>query len=397
MILQKNRQAAASRFSSRPPFPKARPLIDEIHEMQEAHFRRIENRHPLAALTLYPRIAKRVQAADREHLIAEAQADRREKMAEELRAALFNTLLGTALVAAGQLLTALSSATGALGSAREALYNPSMWLSSFAAGIFFGVSGALYAGGRTGRMQEERALIDQLTGLFTRKHFDKVLGSMLTRGRTQKLSVVMLDMDNFKAVNDTYGFKTGNSVLSELGRLLGSICRPNDVVSRYGGEEFMVLMPRTSATEAAVGAERYRQAIERHFATTPVTRIVGEDTEMMILPKTVSVGVVQYEEWMGGEGERFLQRADDALSVAKGKKRVHGVKHKNLVCMYRDSAYHLGYALPHEQGLFFLRVMEKDGMLVKDGLVRVDLASRGFMDAERRHEELPVQVERRQG
>ena len=108
-------------------------------------------------------------------------------------------------------------------------------------------------------------MTDGLTGLNNRRHFfdlAKVEYERIQRyGRT--LSVVMIDIDRFKDLNDAYGHLTGDAVLREIARRIEGTVRTIDVVARYGGEEFVVLMPETDLAEAVLVAERVRTALPR--------------------------------------------------------------------------------------------------------------------------------------
>ncbi|WP_203842910.1 GGDEF domain-containing protein [Winogradskya humida] len=130
--------------------------------------------------------------------------------------------------------------------------------------------------------QRRTAITDALTGLHTRRYFEEALGAECARAaRTQDpLSLVLLDVDHFKRVNDTYGHSAGDRVLCQVAMRLRSVVRAGDVVARYGGEEFAVLLPRTGPQDAYVVAERLREVIaaavmELGTAAVPVTVSVG--------------------------------------------------------------------------------------------------------------------------
>ena len=100
--------------------------------------------------------------------------------------------------------------------------------------------------------------------MCTRKFFEQAITSELSRAAREKypLSVLMIDIDDFKNVNDRYGHQTGDEVLRNIGKTLTENIRPRDICCRYGGEEFVVLLPDTPADEAELVAERLRMAIE---------------------------------------------------------------------------------------------------------------------------------------
>ncbi len=160
------------------------------------------------------------------------------------------------------------------------------------------------------------AVIDGLTGLYNRRYFDRHLHLMMERAQEQQrdLALLILDIDLFKPVNDKYGHSVGDKVLKEFAsRLLRSV-RGVDLACRYGGEEFVVLMPDTNQQRANTVAERVRSAIA--------------DVEFLIEPGlavniTVSVGVALIDA-DGDTPENLLKRADRALYRAKemGRNRV---------------------------------------------------------------------------
>jgi diguanylate cyclase (GGDEF)-like protein len=153
--------------------------------------------------------------------------------------------------------------------------------------------------------------LDALTGIANRRAFDQRLAYEVARavaGAT--FSVVMIDIDHFKAVNDRFGHPTGDAVLRWLGERLEIAARRGDFVARYGGEEFVAILPDATTTNAAAWAERLRTAIRSD-------RPPGVDR-----PVTASLGVAA---WAAGEtGQAVVDRADRGLYVAKegGRDRV---------------------------------------------------------------------------
>jgi diguanylate cyclase (GGDEF)-like protein len=109
----------------------------------------------------------------------------------------------------------------------------------------------------------KRAMIDGLTGLWNRSYFEQRLTAetALARRTERPLACLMIDVDHFKSVNDRFGHTAGDLVLRTLGQTLTMQCRTEDIVCRYGGEEFVVLIPNTSAATAMVLAERIRAAV----------------------------------------------------------------------------------------------------------------------------------------
>ncbi|KMP10598.1 diguanylate cyclase, partial [Candidatus Nitromaritima sp. SCGC AAA799-A02] len=112
---------------------------------------------------------------------------------------------------------------------------------------------------------ERLSITDGLTGITNRQHMERVLRSELRRSLRYKspLSVVILDLDHFKRVNDTYGHQKGDEILMALSSLLQDVCRANDIAARYGGEEFLLILPETAGEGAFKIAERVREEMGR--------------------------------------------------------------------------------------------------------------------------------------
>jgi diguanylate cyclase (GGDEF)-like protein len=128
----------------------------------------------------------------------------------------------------------------------------------------------------------EQAACDALTGLPNRRSFDSHLHREIdaaARGG-DPLSLILLDIDHFKAVNDTHGHPVGDRVLAEVAAVLGSVCRQSEMIARIGGEEFAWLLPRTSLALARHAAERARHSIDTHDfgAIGPLTISLGITT-----------------------------------------------------------------------------------------------------------------------
>lgn len=148
------------------------------------------------------------------------------------------------------------------------------------------------------------AKIDHLTGLHNRASLDECLVEEISRHQRydEPLSVIIADIDYFKAVNDGYGHDVGDLVLQEVARLLVSHVRKSDFVARFGGEEFMIVCPNTTAKEASIVAENLRNKIANFSFET-----VGH--------KTVSFGVAEYQ--VSQSAKAFFVVADHALYQAK--------------------------------------------------------------------------------
>jgi len=160
------------------------------------------------------------------------------------------------------------------------------------------------------------AVTDELTGLYNRRYFDRHLALMLDKAREQNrdMALMLIDMDFFKSVNDNHGHDIGDAVLREFAERLRRNIRGVDLACRFGGEEFVVLMPDTDYRQAQGVAERVRTAVaERGFETR-------ESRPLMV---TCSVGVALNEQSLDTP-ETILKRADIALYRAKreGRNRV---------------------------------------------------------------------------
>jgi len=155
------------------------------------------------------------------------------------------------------------------------------------------------------------ATIDQLTSLYVRSMFDEMLKQEFEQylRNDQKLSIMMLDIDNFKDFNDTYGHQGGDEALKTIGNVLLNAVRKSDIACRYGGEEMVVIMPHTDMDTALEVAQRIRQKIE-------ATEINGRNL-------TVSIGVSEVNASVKS-ADGLLKMADDALYQAKanGKNQV---------------------------------------------------------------------------
>lgn len=156
----------------------------------------------------------------------------------------------------------------------------------------------------------EMAVTDSLTGLNNRRYLDTHLSEMMTKAksRDKPLSIVMCDIDHFKKVNDTYGHDVGDEVIREFARRIKKNIRNIDLACRYGGEEFVIVMPDTDMALARVVAERIRSEVFMH------PFIVEEGANQ--LPVTVSLGVSCLQT-SADTGDILIKRADNALYEAK--------------------------------------------------------------------------------
>jgi diguanylate cyclase (GGDEF)-like protein len=164
---------------------------------------------------------------------------------------------------------------------------------------------------------QRQAVTDELTGLFNHRRFQEVMTAEVERVRrfNQELGLIMLDIDNFKRVNDTYGHLQGDVVLKEVARVLKESSREIDEPARYGGEEMAVALPQTGLEGAHEFAERVRQRIE----ALHLPLLEGEGT----LRVTASFGVASLPHSAKTDKDALVAAADAALYRAKrsGKNR----------------------------------------------------------------------------
>jgi len=158
---------------------------------------------------------------------------------------------------------------------------------------------------------KKKSRFDGLTKIYNRSTFMELLHDEIKRslGTDYPLSMLFLDIDDFKKINDTYGHSVGDVVLCNLGTLLTKTLRRNDTIARYGGEEFVVIIPHESSDRAFTIGEK-------------VCKRIASYTEEGLPPFTVSVGCTTFQP--GESMESFIKRADAALYDAKanGKNRV---------------------------------------------------------------------------
>jgi diguanylate cyclase (GGDEF)-like protein len=163
------------------------------------------------------------------------------------------------------------------------------------------------------------AHFDTLTGLYNRRYFEERLGLEAQKsffGGTA-LSLVMIDIDHFKRVNDTFGHTGGDRVLREISGLLRTSVRKKDTVARYGGEEFILILPEAGLDESSMIAERIRRLVE----STPF------EVSDARLNLTVSLGISNFPNHRARSKEELVKMADQALYDAKRGGR-------NQLCIY---------------------------------------------------------------
>lgn len=155
----------------------------------------------------------------------------------------------------------------------------------------------------------ELAITDSLTGLFIRRHFDYLLDSEIKRSARYKhsISLLMMDIDNFKSINDTYGHQMGDKILKKISDIIQLTIRKIDMPCRYGGEEFTLILPETNKKNSENISERLRQKISEITIKTKKNENISP---------TISIGIANFPI-DGQEKEELIGYADEALYFAK--------------------------------------------------------------------------------
>lgn len=168
----------------------------------------------------------------------------------------------------------------------------------------------------------EQVRTDALTGLFNFRFFSETIELEMERTRrgTQTLSMILLDIDHFKKFNDQWGHEAGNHALIHASNLIRLAVRKLDYACRFGGEEFIILLPNTDLRQAITVADRLREML----ATTPL--LLHDQSSVTV---TASFGVDQFSSSMSESAEGFIQRVDALLYQAKHKGR-NFVAHPDL-------------------------------------------------------------------
>jgi diguanylate cyclase (GGDEF)-like protein len=175
----------------------------------------------------------------------------------------------------------------------------------------------------TNKELHQLSITDGLTGLLNRKHILELLDKEISRSRRygQPVSILMLDIDHFKNVNDTYGHQTGDAVMRRLADCFYEAVRENDMVGRYGGEEFLILLPDSNAQNGIQTAQRIRKMVRDLEIETS-----GENVTV-----TVSIGVSSYPQY-GQDADAVICAADAALYQAKSNGRNQVVLSETNAC-----------------------------------------------------------------
>ncbi|MFQ5626400.1 MAG: GGDEF domain-containing protein, partial [Methyloligellaceae bacterium] len=158
------------------------------------------------------------------------------------------------------------------------------------------------------------SFIDEMTGLANRKRFDQTLELDMSEAKESgdPLCLLMIDIDHFKAFNDIHGHQTGDKVLRLVGQILKTNVKGRDCAARFGGEEFAILLPKTTLAAAVTLSEQIRAAIKSK-------ELVKKSTNESLGHVTFSIGVSAYRS--GESVQEFIERADVCLYAAKGAGR----------------------------------------------------------------------------
>ncbi|HJT25629.1 MAG TPA: GGDEF domain-containing protein [bacterium] len=168
---------------------------------------------------------------------------------------------------------------------------------------------------------EEMAIRDTLTGLYNRRYFQQILDYELNRAKRyhQSLSLIFIDLDHFKEINDQFGHSVGDQFLKQISQKLSSLFRTTDLVARYAGDEFVAILPATAGDGAMILAKRIQEALGNY-------QIMVRGRTLQV---SVSIGVDTYESAEGIGGVTLIDRADKAMYEAKA----HG---RNCVRSYQE-------------------------------------------------------------
>ena len=169
-------------------------------------------------------------------------------------------------------------------------------------------------------MVEELAATDPLTGLYNRRHFSRVLEQLFSESERMDthLSCVMIDLDGYKQLNDTYGHAMGDQLLAVAGRVIMANMRKMDIAARYGGDEFILLLPHASSEDAVRVAQRIR---EEYYQGSALLMKREEGV-------TMSLGIVSRICSKPSGGDQLVMLADAALYQAKAAGRNRAVTHE---------------------------------------------------------------------
>jgi len=178
---------------------------------------------------------------------------------------------------------------------------------------------------------EEVAATDPLTGLYNRRHFSRVLDQLFSEAQryAQNLSCVMIDLDGYKQLNDRHGHQVGDQVLVIVGKVIGANMRKMDVAARYGGDEFILLLPHASAREAERVAERIR--VEYRQGGVALFQKVLPDGPVPALTMSIGIAALRDEpQQVPAVADQLIAQADAALYRSKNDGRNRITLHESL-------------------------------------------------------------------
>ncbi|MFA5524087.1 MAG: diguanylate cyclase [Tissierellales bacterium] len=220
---------------------------------------------------------------------------------------------------------------------------------------------------------------DKLTGVFTRKHFDSSFKDFIAKARIERkdFSVIMIDLDKFKNVNDTFGHRKGDEVLGKIGKIISQNTRKSDIVGRYGGEEFVVVLSDTKIMDGEIVAEKMRKAVEK-------SNLINET-----YPITISLGISTFPEH-GQYEEEIIEKADQAAYMAKETGRNKSVVWSNNIGKLRKRQDKLagiitGNTVKDQRiGLVIVEIIDivKEKSNIKDKIFKVLGRMIEFLEAE---------------
>lgn len=167
---------------------------------------------------------------------------------------------------------------------------------------------------------EQENITDPLLGIYNRRYLDRRIEEECARAKLYKqpLSVLLIDIDHFKRINDVYGHQFGDFILCQIGKTLLHVTRDSDVAARYGGDEILIITPNTTPLLAATLAERLRQHIESHALT-----LNNESERPLEIRVTASIGIAHLNLETDNSAQ-LLRHTDQALYQAKkeGRNRI---------------------------------------------------------------------------
>ncbi len=206
--------------------------------------------------------------------------------------------------------------------------------------IFANVTASAIENARYQAGLEQRAVTDGLTGLFNHRHFQETLLGEVERAARYDLvfSLLMMDLDLFKTVNDRLGHPRGDEALKAVAEVMRANARTSDFVARYGGEEYVMILPGTTAGQAGVLAERIAQGVREVQLAVPHPP-----------PLSISIGVADYPA-CGRDRESLISAADTALLFAKRSGRDMVADFSQISLVELDQTDLEGLAIPPREG-----------------------------------------------